>query len=388
MTTRGDRMMVLVYALLVALPVAARALHLPDRKLVGVVPPLPAVKLTRGHVLSGEYQAAWAEAFERRLGLRGAAITADNTILYHAFRETKRGSTAVVGKDGVLLPEDDLHYYAWQRGDDPPLGRDLDALAAKISRAQARMRAQGRAFVPIIVPAKTSVWRDEIPDSWKRGDTPPESDRVVYGALREALDRRGVLYVDARSKLTRSTEPREWLWGREARHWSFYGACLVMQDVVAAYAELTGRPLLPHPCQLEHLPNGDPRHPDNDLRELMNVAFLKPAQATLPAVVFQPPPPGERPSLLVVSTSFGWTLVSDAESSRVFGDLVIDYYDRRLVKWPRLVEHPAIPHTPEWNEAVLGRDVYVLDLLESFVGAPDSFASRFLDAFLAESPGG
>jgi len=99
----------------------------------------------------------------------------------------------------------------------------------------------------------------------------------------------------------------------------------------------------------------------------------------VPAVVYgSPAVTAPKPSALVVGTSFGWAMVRYAFDSHLFGDIHLDYYNRTLVEWPANIHAEVHPQTKEWNDAFLGKDLYVLDLLEVYLFAPDNYVDEFL----------
>lgn len=384
MSAYRDAILALVYVAITALPIVARALHWQDRELSGVLAPADPIELTHDNLLSGEYQQAFSDAFDSRLGFKNLAITVDNTILYHAFRQTKIGSEVVIGDDRVLFAGGDVRH-GYKTPEQLPARTDIEGVVDEIARAQRALGSEHRALVPVLIPAKTWLWRDKVPDEWKLGEAAPPSDAAVYGVVRSALELRGVEYVDAREVFSASKEQREVLWGREAAHWSDYGACLTMREIVSKYAKLTGRPTSALSCRLRLVPNVATRS-DNDLWSLLNVAFLPLEAAKVATAEFSSPAPGSKPSVLFVSTSFGWALARNAQASGAFGELLVDYYDKAFTWWPSSEKRRVRAHTSEWRHVVLGRDIYVLDLFEPLVGRSGSHVSTFLDALLAELP--
>lgn len=379
-----DRLLVLVYVAIAALPVIAMIFKIGGRPLRGELAAAPQPALEWDSVLSERYQRETEAWFERRLGLKGTSIAADNAILYHAFRETKHGSTVRVGVDGVLFNDEDINYYN-KHGGELPAPAYVDKLVDQMAEVQARLRAQHRAFVPILIPAKTWLWRDKIPAPWKLpiGDPPP-TDTHVYRAFKAALERRGVAYVDLREEFAAAAVPREQLWMPGARHWSAYGGCLALRRTATLFAELTGKPRPAHDCVFER---GKPKakSDDFDLLRLLNAMFVYRGVDHIPAVRHAPPAgAATRPSVLFIGTSFCWTLLKDADASQLYGDLHMNYYNQTFVAWPADKHSAVEPATPRWRSVTLDRELYVLDLFEGYLGAPGAYVEQFLEQFLRE----
>jgi hypothetical protein len=373
-------LLVAVYVALAALPAITSVLGWRGRVIEGSLPPTPAPALTFEGILGEKVQHGITSWFESHLGLKGTSIALDNAILYHGFSETKYGATIRLGKDGVLFGNEDIDYYN-KHGRWLTEPAYVEWLADEIADAQRRLAAKHRAFVPVIIPAKTSIYRDKIPDAWIMDTGVPRPADETTRMVRAALDRRGVVYVDARKLFETSEHPRAMLYGADARHWSPFGACLALREVTKAYVTLTGKPRPPHECNFWDRRAGR-NHVDYDLLRLLNSYFVYPHTRRVPSVRHAPPPAGPRPSMLFVGSSFCWTLIFDAEASGVFGPLHMSYYHRTFVPIPENTERQEVKAgTPMWNEAMVDKDIYVLDLFESYLASRGAYPEVFLQDF-------
>ena len=376
-----DRLLVVVYVALAALPAVAMLLGWTGRKLEGSLPPtkLPAFRFSG--VLTERIQKGIASWFESNLGLKGTSIALDNAVLYHAFGETKPGSGVRVGKDHVLFSHEDIDYYNKHAGliTDPAY---VNRLADQIASVQRRFQARGQAFVPLIIPSKSSIWRDKIPDEWTMALPFPRAADETTRMIRQALALRGVVFVDARTIFERSKSSRVDLWGPDARHWTQYGACLAMTKVIDAYAKLTQQPRPPHRCEYvrKTLPITDD---DFDLFRLLNAKWVDPALADGPVITHDRPAiTSSRPRVLFTGTSFCWTIMRDAHNSGVFANARMNYYNQSFVEASAGsdVELVAVEAgTPYWREHVMTNELIVLDLFESYLANPGTYVELFLN---------
>jgi hypothetical protein len=376
--TAFTRIMVGLYLAIAALPLAVMALELPDHEIFGALPPAELPEPSVDEFRSEGYQKAYTAWFESRLGGKGYSIATDNTILYRLFRDTKPGSAVGLGRRGVLFKDEDLAYYN-KDGDDLPPQAKVDALADKIGALQALLAAHHRALVPLIIPSKTTLYRRDVPPLWTRDlGQPRPSDLKVYDAMKRALDARHIRYVDARALFTAPGVVPEQVWGRQGRHWTTYGACLAMRDVMRDYAALAGLAAPAYDC----LPAREWRptaHDHFDLWNLLNLWRPPRINQLVPLVQHAAPPPASAtPSVMFVGTSFCWNIMYDATASQRFGEMHMDYYNRTLVAWPADIHTDVRPYTKEWRDVFLGKDLYVLDLLEVFLLAPDTYVDEFL----------
>jgi hypothetical protein len=375
-----DKIVVIAFLVTSALPFVARRAHVRDHEVNGALEKPHYPELSFATLKSETFQDGYKAWFESRLALKGYSIYIDNSVLYHALGDTKTGSTVRIGRDGVLFLDEDIWYF--NRDTVPFVPAQLDAFATRIEMLQTKLRARHRAFVPVIIPSKTTIYRDKVPSRWTRalGDPPP-SDDMLYRTMKRALDAHHIAYVDAREMFTTSTQPRALLWGTTGRHWTAYGACLALQEVGRRFAELTGKSF-DYDCPLD-LGAITAGNDDLDLLNLLN-AWGVPSSRQSPGVRHAAPPPGEGPSVLFIGTSFCWALLRDAEASHRFASEAMDYYNKVLVVGPDNAQTPVVPHSAAWKDHFLGDDLYVLDLFESYYGAPDSFIEHFLDELSAE----
>ncbi len=384
MSRLTDRLLVAVYVALAALPVVAMAVGFRGRELQGELEPTPLPQLRFGAVVTEKFQHGLAAWFESNLGLKGTSISLDNAVLYHAFGETKPGPTVRIGKDRVLFSNEDIDYYnkAGRWITDPAY---VNKLADQIADLQRRMAAQHKALVPMIVPAKTSIWRDKVPDAWVMDLPVPRAADETTRMVKQALMLRGVIYVDVRELFSTTTVPRADLYGPDARHWSAYGACLAMSKVVDAQAQLLGEPRLPHDCPFER--KRVPRsYDDFDLWRLLNAIWVYPTVKQVPGVHHATPPPSvaKRPGVLFVGTSFGWQIMRDAQTSGLFRSSRLNYYNQVFADAGPGEHIPVEPGTSGWRELTMTNELIVLDLFESYLANTETYVQLFLDDMTRE----
>ncbi|CAN5909529.1 hypothetical protein BH11MYX3_BH11MYX3_20370 [soil metagenome] len=377
-----DRLLVLVYVALAALPIMAMRMGCKDRELHGSLPPAPLPEMTLSGVLSEDVQHGIAAWFESNLGFKGTSISLDNALLYHVFGETKPGAGVRLGKDHVLFSNEDLDYYN-KNGRWITEPAYVEKLADQIADVQRRMRAKHKALVPVLVPAKTSIWRDKAPDAWVMNLPLPRASDETTRMVTQALALRGVIFVDARELFTSSGIPRADLYAPDARHWSSYGACLAMSRVVDARAKLLGEPRLPHHCVFERQ-RVSRSNDDFDLWRLLNAIWVYPTVKEVPGVHHTRPPAPLAGPALFVATSFGWQIMRDAEDSGLFQSALLNYYNQTFAHAAGGEREPVEAGTARWRELTMGSDLIVLDLFEAYLGSPEAYVQLFLDDMTRE----
>ncbi|MBA3541529.1 MAG: hypothetical protein H0T79_18090 [Deltaproteobacteria bacterium] len=387
-----NRILVGLYLALALVPVTAMLLKVKDHRLDGTFPPGPRPALTVAAVLDDSFQTKLTTWFETSFGLRAWAVWIDNSILYHLFAETRFGSRVALGTDGTLFEGDDINYFNASAAQLPSADH-VAALADRIANLQARLRAHGRAFIPVFVPSKTTFYRDKVPALWTRdlGDPRPGT-RLVHHAIRDALEARHVTYVDGIDLLTTSTESRDLLWGPGARHFSNYAGCLVVRATLAAYARVTATPPIEYPC-IADVKRSKRSHGDLDLFRLVNAwgAARDPVGRDVLHDPLPAAPLAGAPKIMWIATSFGWVTMGDAALSKRFPELHLDYYNSSVFDGGNAQALGSIdPRSEAWRALFLTRDLYVFELHESYVTlgpfGSGYFAMDALDALDEQLP--
>lgn len=384
-----DRLLVCLYTLLIALPAIAMITEAKDVPLAGVVAEIERPPLRWASFRGEEYQHELTRWFERYIGWRGVSVRTDNSVLLHAFDETKRDVGVMIGEDDVLFAADDIGFHS-RLADEAIAPALAEPFATKIAALQRRLAADGRALVPVLIPSKTTLYAAEVPAIWTRDVGSPRPADLEHRAYTRAFDAHGVRYVDGRALFTGPTEHRAQVWGVSARHLSRYGSCLAMRAVMEQSAALTGKAPVDYPCLTVWHPAG-PFDPDRDLLNLLNAWGVRQPFREAPVVVGLAPAatlPTARPRLLIVGSSFAWGLVADARRSGIFGELHVYYYNESLVVWPDNRVIPLEKESAAWTELVAARDLILLELFEPY-NHPQGYSQRFVDqlaASLAPAP--
>jgi hypothetical protein len=204
--------------------------------------------------------------------------------------------------------------------------------------------------------------------------------------MKQALDARGVTYVDGIAMLGSSKEPRDLLWGKAARHFSNYAGCLCVREELAAYAKLAGTSPSDYPC-IANVHKSNRLHSDLDLFRLLN-AWGTPRDPVGRDVRHDPLPaelPAGAPRALWISSSFGWVMMGDAELSRRFRETRIDYYNRSVHGAGDSFE--VKPFDENWRRVFLNQDLYVLELNETYLTPGNFFAADAIRAILSAKRG-
>ncbi len=364
-------------------PALATVLHVPDVQVYGVMPGVVWPAFTWANLRDEHYTADATQVFEQHMGLRGVYTYLGNSLRLHMLGETRPSYGPQVGKHGVIYHSEDLIFHS-QRKAKLPSTADIQNVVHQVADLQRVLSARGQALVPVLTPGKGALYPHDMHDAQTfpvGANTRRESDVWVYDALRDALASEHVAYVDARARLTDGTFPVEQVWGREARHWTHFGACLIVRDVRVKYTQIAHKELPDYPCVLDQTRPQDMLHSDYDLWRLMNVWGHSPHANHEPNVVHPGIGDGAAgPSLFTIGTSFFETIAWDAVYSQAFKRVQMNYYNRRIFRvYPDGEELVVQPHTEAWRSATQGHDLYVLDMFEVYF--PGTYLKDFVTEF-------
>lgn len=359
-----SRVWLALHGVVALLPAVGAALGAPDVRLFGSEVPAEAPALSARGWQNEQVQPALQAWFEGHIGFRGVMVRTDNTVHASVIGEAKPGSYVIVGRDETLFYADDVLYMGRRHIEMLAVLQRVAVLTSGLGVLDARLRARGKRLVVVISPSKTSVYPEAVPSIWRRPGR--GADLEVQVALRAGLQSVGVRYADGCAALAGKVgEERERLFTRTGRHWTALGACLVLREVLSTGA------IVPS-CAYEMATVDRDGSVDFDLFRLANVWRVGEGGASLPALVERGAPraqsrlPLPRPRAIFAGTSFTWMLV---DVLRPFVDAPVaafyntTFYDVSEGQRPL---GPVDPASAAWIDYVLQRDLYVIEILETY----------------------
>jgi len=351
----------------------------PQGELRGVTAPLPPIKASLKNWQDGSLQAQVEAWLERHVGFRPAAVRTENQINFSVFDELTRNRS----KDIVLGQDDWLYerYYI-----DSYLGKDLAPLsfhqqfARDLRDLQDELSNRQIAFVLIISPSKAAVYPEHLP----RGMAPDIPPLTNHQQLTPLLQRAQVNLIDAATKFRgdKAAHPELLLFPQGGTHWDYYGATLVLKDLMFRLSGLTNKPSV----RFKIGPVAVDRNlqiTENDLGDLLNLwtpdAFVSP----LPHAAFelQSAPPESKLNLLWIGSSFSWTPLDLLTRTGGYEKCDFLYYDRTLYHFPPpSTFRSAARMSFAEKTQLLARQAVILEVNESSLVATgtDIYAPRFV----------
>lgn len=355
------RLWIFLHALVAVLPAVGTFTLVPDVSLFGAEVPPVWPKVTFEGWRTEKVQPALQSWFEAHIALRGVMVRTDNTTQAVVLHE-KPNNAVIIGTDGILFHGDDVAYMGARREELPNVYGRIDALTRGLGSVHRKLKAKGKQLVVVIAPSKTAVYPEAVPAGWRRDGY--RADVVVHDVLRSSLEREGVRFADGHALLAgKAGEERARLFTVTGRHWTPFGACIVLREGLPPEAV--------KPSCAYDMAVVDPQVSDDyDLYRLQNLWRIERNMPLLPVLKEQasaPTGPSSLPRTVFAGTSFTWML---ADVMRPFvSKPVAIFYNTNVydVSEPtRRLLAPADPDTAEWEGYVLDRDLYVLEILETY----------------------
>jgi len=211
------RLWMALHAFVVLLPVLGVVARAPDVQLFGVEIAGPPAEWSVAAWVNERFQPALQAAFESRVGLRGVMVRTDNSAQALLLGSEPATSAFVIGENGTVFYRDDLAHAARRPPEVAKVVARMEELTTHLGSIHRKLVARGKELVVVIAPGKGAIYPDDIPARWRRpGAT---ADQVIHDALREQLERNGVLFGDGHAMLAgKHGEERELLFPHTARH--------------------------------------------------------------------------------------------------------------------------------------------------------------------------
>lgn len=346
-----------------------------QKELSGVLPDSPCPEPSWSELFTEKLQSGFTRCFEQRYGGRPTATRLDNSVAYWIFGETPPEKRLRVGTNRVLYIDEQINFYNRQDRPDP------GAMAAKIKRAQDLLLARGKVFVLMVIPTKTSLWPDDVPEGWRReGSSWARTRSAISDPYVKALEAAGVRFVDGRTSVR--SLPREVVYAKTGRHLTPPAACTVLEDALALARPLIHDAEVPRiECSFQMRRGAPVAEEDFDLFRLLNV-FSPPPSNAIPIMepMAEVTPRERRVDAVVVGSSFGWGQVYEAERTHAFRHISYHYYSSLLYDRGGLPSTPLVLGSKAWQDLMASATLFLYPAPEEYLVVD---GEAFVDAVIA-----
>jgi hypothetical protein len=334
---------------------------------------------------SGDWQKDYDRYFTEKAGLRGQLVRTWNQVNFTFFGKVQRhqGTHVIVGRDRWLYEQ--VYIDVYNRADDTP-PEELDQRVRDVKRLQDELAKRDIAFVLVVAPSKVEVLPEHVPPGLL---APGRAERrTAYDRLAPMLAKAGVNLVDARRFfMEKKNELPYPLFSRGGVHWNYYGAGLVVEQVIEQIERQTGRDLV-NLSVADVVVDDEPRGTDNDLGDLLNVWQRNSLAGPQVHPVFDRSGGDDafKPRILLVGDSFARTLAEILDEQHVHASTDVMFYLNRRFSFPGDRESPVDRKTLDWSAEILGRDAVIIEINEYWLPKIGfGFVERALNALDASA---
>jgi len=349
-------------------------------------------KLEVPAVLSEDFQRKFTAWFEQHWGLRATAARFDNSFNYYVLHESRPDKGVQVGANQTLFLNEQIWFY--NRQDNPR--EEILAFAKLTKLVQDALSARGKELLIVLLPSKTTLYANEIPNKWRLDRLELGSKRPceanVYAPWVAAMTAASARFIDGRKLVeTELAGQRDLVYVKTGRHLNAPAACIILDR---------GFDLLPNrlsirrlDCRFERVLLPAPSEEEFDLLRLMNVWNDNPREPIaqmLPATVPDDDYLREAhlPNTIVVGSSFSWTLLKQADRNLALGRVVVLYYNTTLClrdKTPFYDQQRPVPtpQSDEWRQLVIDdNELFLLPIVEEYIPFHNAdFLMQLAEAF-------
>ncbi|MDR0940673.1 MAG: hypothetical protein LBM68_00435 [Bacteroidales bacterium] len=275
----------------------------------------------------GTYQAEEEKYLNENFGFRSFFVRFNHQWRFSLFNEVKTQSV-IVGAENYLY---EFNYIkAWYGTDF--IGYDTIAQRMyKLQRVQDTLQKLGKHVIVILAPGKGSFYPEYIPERYHQ-------DRGVTNidVYRHYIDSLNINCIDFNQYFVdnKAISPYP-LYPQYGIHWSYYGVCLAADSIVS-YLEKINDITMAH-LYWDKIDMRQPEKGDNDISAAMNLLFApRTFNMAYPEVKFESRDGKTKPSLLVVSDSFYWSIFNMG-FGRLLENYHFWYYNKEIFPGNRLV---------------------------------------------------
>lgn len=306
--------------------------------------------------MSGTFQQELTDRLESHIGFHNTLLRA-----YHQFEFSLYGLAhadgVIAGKKGELFEEDYIRAYMGEFYVGENVWEDK---VYKLKALQDTLGKLGKTFAVILEPGKGSLYPDRFPDKYM-GEAPSTSNYDVFAKLLQLNDVHLLdlnrLFVQWRDKVPYRLFPRG------GTHWSYYGAALAADTMVAYLNELTGGGL--PDLRIDTLiVKKEIRHPDDDIWLAMNLFTPAPLdQLAYPEISFANADKAKKKALFV-GDSFYFNWQSEGVMHDAFADCNFWYYNKHV--WNRSGVEDGLVSSRNLSTSIAENDIIVIMITERF----------------------
>ncbi len=329
-------------------------------------------KLSLESFQSGRFQEAFNTWVTRNNGLFGYFVRSENQLNFTLFKQISASYNASVklGKDNYLFQSMYL--------------KDLNGQAIypetlflfkieKLKQLKEYLNKRGKSLLVLITPNKVLYEPSIVPSYYLT----PNYQLVErgYDQLKRLMIKEGIDFIDGPLLFKENAKDLKVpFFSASGSHYNSVGGCLISKAVLDRMSVLMKKPLRKFQCSKDYKWRDIPKGPDRDLSTMINIWFPQTTFSRTPYTEPEIEDQGNifRPKVLVVGTSFLWSVFEVWERIGVYSRRFFFYYyntnyyyyrDRKGSR--KRGKHGINKSGLDWEKYVFSNDVIILEANQS-----------------------
>ena len=351
---------IVLFFLLLALPSIQKYFGiLPRVRVEGMSLPKLPKDVSISSALSGELQKRFEQWFHRRNGLWEYFVRLDNQLNYKLFQQitSSYSSELLVGKDQVLFQR--FYLNEWNNNTKIP----DELLQHRVTLLKQTQDALARRGIPMLVVISANHLAVNPGIVSGKFASPNREQRLGnYQRMKPMLEAAGVNVLDGLNFFRQEFAEGKLHFTPSGSHWDSVGACLMANNILQRAEELVGKPLAELTCY-PVVARETPRREELDLVQVANLwdANLYQRQTNYPSASAVFPENAYKPNVLIVGTSFMFSLLQYLERRNTVRNTDLFFYYKKHRRFPggklKAFERQKI----DWEKTLEGRDLVLIE---------------------------
>jgi alginate O-acetyltransferase complex protein AlgJ len=311
-----------------------------------------------------DFQKNFTQWFEDRIGFRAELIKTNNQISFDVFEELAKNNNSkiILGKNNWLYEKGNID----SRNNVFKMETEfIETEVQKLKEFQDKLDAKNIPFLLLVSPNKAAIYPEYIPEKYinkKELKNISNYDEIIF-----FLDKYNINYFDTHEFLLAQKEINDYLlFPPGGTHWSYYGACLVIEEMIQKLEALDQTNLINISCT-PVVRDNEPYGHDIDLKNLINLWSDQEINSLSdhPTVTKDQDRYAYQPNLLFIGDSFSWQILSIMDDQSLYKERDFYYYYSRNDTYPEKTFDLIDKENFDWQSEVFSKDAIIMEINET-----------------------
>ena len=313
------------------------------------------VECNKENWFSGQFQKEKEEYLNAMFGFRSLFVRLNNQIAYSVFNKANANGV-IIGKENYMY---EINYINGYTGADYLGNSEIDSVCNKLKFISDTLHKLNKELIVIFAAGKASFYPEFIPNQFL-----PKKGTSNYEALSEKINRLGICNIDFNKWFVQNKYKSKYpLYPQHGVHWSWYGASLAADSLIN-YIEYKRKIDIPN-LKINSIEIDDAKYGDADIANGMNLLFkFKSFKMAYPNLKTEDDSGKTKPSVLVISDSFYWTMYNLGITNS-FKNSHFWYYNKQV--YPKTDNNEVLVSQLNLNDEIKNHDLFIIMASETSI---------------------